>query len=97
MYSTTDIFSKKEFSELQVNHLIRSENCEVLSISLEAGSVFPEHTSPKDSHILVLEGAIDFNIRDEIHHLKAYQTMDFEANTKHHVKAHANSRFLIIR
>ena len=97
MYSTNNILFEQGFDKLQVDHLIRSDTYEVLGIILEAGCVFPEHTSPKNAHILVLEGAIDFNINNEEYHLSAYQALDFEANTKHYVKAHTDSRFLIIR
>lgn len=97
MYSINNMLAAQEFNKLQIKHLIRSDSCDLLGITLEAGCIFPEHVSPKDAHILVLEGEIDFNINNEVYHLTAYQVLDFEANTKHYVKAHTNSRFLIIR
>ena len=97
MYSTNSMLAEQEFDKLQVEPLIRSDTFEVLGITLEAGCMFPEHTSPKDAHILILEGAVDFMIKNRIYRLSAYEALEFEANTKHHVKARTNSRFLIIR
>ncbi|MGB5237381.1 MAG: cupin domain-containing protein [Flavobacteriaceae bacterium] len=80
-----------------MKHLIKSPSFEVLSISLEAGNLFPEHVSPKNSYLMMLEGEIHFNIDNRTFHLTPQQVFDFPANTKHFVKALTNAKFLIIR
>ncbi len=97
MYSTNNLLVEQEFNQLQIKQLIRSESYEVLSITLEADCQFPEHVSPRDAHLLVLQGEIDFKIKNETFRLSTLQALDFEANVKHYVKAITNSRFLIIR
>ncbi len=97
MYTTNNTLLEQDFKKLQVKQLIRSKTYEVLSISLEADHILPEHVSPKDAHLLLLEGEINFGIDEQIFNLKAHQVFHFEANKKHFVKALTDSKFLIIR
>lgn len=97
MYTTNNLLAEQAFKQLQVKQIIKSPSYEVLSVSLEAGSLFPEHVSPKNSHLMVLEGEIHFIIDNRTFHLTPQQIFDFPANTKHFVKALTNSKFLIIR
>lgn len=85
------------FDALQIQKQLGNDRFEILSISLEAGALFPEHTSPKEAILVLLEGQIEFYI-DEVHYdLLPQQTLQFSADTKHWVKALKNSKFLIIR
>ena len=97
MYTTNNLLAEQAFEQLKVKHLITSPAFEVLSISLEEGSTFPEHVSPKNSYLMMLEGEIHFNIDNRTFHLTPQQVFDFPANTKHYVKALTNAKFLIIR
>ena len=97
MYTTNNLLAEQKFKDLQINQLIRTGDYEVLSVTLEAGSMFPEHSSPKDTHIIVLEGEIYFGVNNEIYNLSALQVFNFEADCKHFVKALTNTKFLIIR
>ena len=97
MYTTNNLLVEQKYSDLQIVQLIRTPDYEVLSVTLEAGALFPEHSSPKDTHIIVLEGEIYFGVNNEIYQLSAQQVFDFEANSKHFVKALTNTKFLIIR
>ncbi len=97
MYTTNNLLAEQTFEQLKVKHLIKSPSFEVLSISLEAGNLFPEHVSPKNSYLMMLEGEIHFNIDNRTFHLTPQQVFDFPANTKHFVKALTNAKFLIIR
>ena len=97
MYTTNNVLVEQKFKDLQIVQLIRTSDYEVLSVTLEAGAIFPEHTSPKDTHIIVLEGEIYFGINNEIFNLTAQQVFNFEADAKHFVKALTNTKFLIIR
>ena len=97
MYTTNNILAEQDYKRLQIKHLIRTDAYEVLSISLEADHIFPEHVSPKDAHLVLLEGEIYFGIDNQVFNLKAHQVFHFEANKKHYVKAISNSKFLLIR
>ena len=97
MYTTNNLLAEQKYRDLQIVQLIRTSDYEVLSVTLEAGAIFPEHSSPKDAHIIVLEGEIYFGINNEVYNLSAQQVFEFEADTKHFVKALTNTKFLIIR
>ena len=97
MYTTNNLIAEQKFKDLQIAQLIRTSGYEVLSVTLEAGAMFPEHSSPKHTHLIVLEGEIYFGINNEIYNLTAQQVFEFEADTKHFVKALTNTKFLIIR
>lgn len=85
------------YNKLQVQILVKTETFEILSISLEKEAIFPEHTSPRDAQLVVLEGHIVFHINGQAFPLEAQQHFSFPKETEHWVKAHENSKFLIIR
>ena len=97
MYTTNNLLVEQKYEDLQLNQLFRTSTYEVLSVTLEAGSMFPEHSSPSDTHIIMLEGEIYFGVNNEVFHLYPQQVFDFQANTKHFVKALTYAKFLIIR
>lgn len=97
MYQINTAISTQPFDKLKVEKLVKTNALEVLSISLEKGAIFPEHTSPTDAQLIVLEGAIDFNINGKIFNLKKHEHFDFPKEEKHWVVAKQNSKFLIIR
>lgn len=82
---------------LQVAKIFNSQSTETLLISLEKGTLFPTHTSPKTTLLVVLEGHIDFHIDNKIIPLAKHQMYTFEKDRQHHVTANKNAKFLIIR
>ncbi|WP_044397478.1 cupin domain-containing protein [Lacinutrix sp. Hel_I_90] len=70
---------------------------EVILINLKKNAIFPEHTSPRDATLLILEGKIIFHINNSEFNLEKHQTFNFPKNEKHWVAATKNSKFLIIR
>ena len=97
MYTTDNTIASQSFDKLQIQKLAKNERLEILSISLEKDAVFPEHTSPTDAQLIVLEGDIDFHINGENFKIKKQQHFSFPKEVKHWVKANGNSKFLIIR
>lgn len=97
MYQISENIREQGFTDLNVKKLFSKEQVEVLSISLAEGSKFPEHTSPRDAFLVMLEGEVSFYINNEVYPLKKYQTFNFPAGEPHSVKAGKNSRFLIVR
>ncbi len=97
MYTINNHINTEHFNGLKVQKMAKTEALEILSISLEKDTVFPEHSSPKDAHLVVLEGAIDFHINQNRYELQANQYFNFPKEEIHWVKALKDSKFLIIR
>ncbi|NNM23831.1 MAG: cupin domain-containing protein [Flavobacteriaceae bacterium] len=85
------------FSGLKVTKLWASSSCETLLISLEKGHTFPEHTSPRDALLVLLEGKVLFRINNSEIEINKHEVFSFKAETPHNVFADKNSKFLIIR
>lgn len=97
MYTINNTIASQPFDKLQVQKLVKNDTLEILSISLEKDAVFPEHTSPTDAQLVIMEGDIFFHVKGETFHLKKQQHFSFAKEEKHWVKANVNSKFLIIR
>lgn len=97
MYKISDALNTTSFQGLQVGKLVDVNAQEILQISLEAASVFPKHTSPRDAFLIVLEGEISFFINNAEYKLLEHQVFNFPKNEEHWVEAKKNSKFLIIR
>lgn len=97
MYQIKETILNTEFNGLTPVKLASKDACETILISLEKGHDFPEHTSPRDATLVVLEGDIKFMINEKTYLLLKHQVFNFPANIKHWVHANENSKFLIIR
>ena len=97
MYTIDNHIKKQTYNGLQLHNLVKTESFEILSISMEKDSVFPEHASPKDAQLLVLEGCVNFHINNSKYNLTAHQHFNFPKEEKHWVEAIEDSKFLIIR
>lgn len=97
MYTIDHTIMAQAFDKLQVQKLVQSDRFEILTISLEEGSIFPEHTSPTNAQLIVLQGDILFHINGEAFRLKTQERFSFPKEVPHWVKANENSKFLIIR
>lgn len=97
MYEISNQIENQTYENLQVQIVVKTPKYDILSISLEKDAVFPEHSSPTDAQLIVLEGAIIFNIDGDPYHLTKHQRFSFPKLTEHWVKAKVNSKFLIVR
>ncbi|EAR02374.1 cupin domain-containing protein [Maribacter sp. HTCC2170] len=97
MYETNNKIAVQKHEGLQVEKVVKNDVFEILSISLEKGANFPEHTSPTNAQLVVLDGDIQFNINGKSFQLTSEQLFDFPKEVPHSVKANENSKFLIIR
>ncbi len=93
----TNTIIKAEVSGLHASQLFKSETTETLLITLEKNKLFPKHTSPKETLLVVLEGSINFHIQHKMIALDQHEVYTFHADIEHHVTANKNSKFLIIR
>ena len=97
MYTIRQDLNNLPIDGLQKRKLFRNETVELLGFSLEKDAVFPEHSSPKEAVLLVLEGRIRFHIGGSEYLLGKQEFLPFPAKTPHWVKADVPSKFLIIR
>jgi len=97
LYNISSQIADQRFDNLQIQKIVKTNALEILSISLEKGATFPEHTSPSDAQLIVLEGDIVFHINGNSYQLKTQQNFNFPKATPHTVRANENSKFLIIR
>ncbi len=97
MYEIENTISAGSYKGLTVEKLTSDDNCEALLIMLEKASHFPEHTSPRNVLLVMLEGVILFTISNKNYTLQKHQTFKFPAGEKHKVVAMKNAKFLIIR
>ncbi|WP_051119716.1 cupin domain-containing protein [Gillisia sp. CAL575] len=97
MYTIEKDIEQQAFNKLKVQKINTSENLDILSISLEKGAVFPEHTSPREAYLIMLEGKIKFHIKNEVYNISQHQHLNFEKEVPHWIEASENSKFLIVR
>lgn len=92
-----DVLKSAPINGLKVEKIYKNAAVETLLITLEKDHVFPEHTSPTEAFLVVVEGSIIFTIDGEEIHLKEKQVLNFSKEKKHHLKAVINSKILVIR
>lgn len=97
MYEIGQQIKDQPIEGLRIRKPLRNEALEILSITLEKGSVLPEHTSPRDAFLIVLEGALEFLINGKAYSLGQFEDFSFPKEVVHRVEAREDSRFLIIR
>ena len=97
MFSTDKRIEETTFKGLSVQKIFISQTAETLLISLEKDHDFPEHTSPRDALLVMMEGKIIFRIKGTDYSLDCRDSFTFPANEPHMVHAEENSKFLIIR
>ncbi len=97
MIDIDNTIAQQAFDGLQIEQLVKNTSLEILSISLAKNAIFPRHTSPKDAHLIVLEGVIDFYIENQNIVLREQQHFSFSKDVEHWVKALKDTKFLIIR
>ena len=92
-----DIIIETEIKGLKAIKIFVSDSTETLLISLEKDHLFPTHTSPRTTLLVVLKGKINFHIENKTITLAKHQTYTFEMDIEHHVTALKDSKFLISR
>lgn len=97
MHQIKDTIIATEVKGLTITKLSEESSAETLLIALEKGTKFPEHTSPRNALLVVLEGEIQFILKKKSYHIQTHQLFQFAAHEKHEVIAKEDSKFLIIR
>lgn len=97
MYTINKQIATQEVSALKIEKVFMNAAFEVRSITMEKGTIFPEHTSPLEALLILLEGAIAFHIEGQAYPLQQQESLHFPPNTAHWVEAMEDSKFLLIR
>jgi quercetin dioxygenase-like cupin family protein len=97
MYLVKTEIENQEFNGLKVQKITTDPSLDILSITLEENSIFPEHTSPRNATLIVLKGEINFHINEMEYIISKQNHFQFEKEVKHWVRANKDSKFLIIR
>ncbi|MCB0457117.1 MAG: cupin domain-containing protein [Flavobacteriaceae bacterium] len=96
-YTIDTTIANTKFEGLTVQKIWKQEHTEILFISLEKGSNFPKHDTPRNAFLQMLEGQIVFYIDHKEFTIKEKESFQFPAKEIHSVVALENSQFLIIR
>lgn len=97
MIDIDNTIAQQPFNDLQIEQLVKNNTLEILSISLAKNAMFSKHVSPKDAHLIVLEGNINFHIQNQTVNLTEQQHFSFSKEVEHWVLAKEDAKFLIIR
>lgn len=97
MDALKNTINEQSFNLLQVQKLTSGSSPDIFSIYLEKGGEFTEKGSPREAHLIVLEGEIIFYINNKTYRLTTHQHFRFGKETPHWIEAVENSKFLIVR
>jgi quercetin dioxygenase-like cupin family protein len=96
-YDIDNSIAKETYQGLSVSKIKNTFGAECLLILLEKGSEFPEHLSPKDANLFVVEGQLSMFINEGEYLLNKQEWFRFPKEVPHRLVAVENSKFLIIR
>ncbi len=97
MYIINRQIATQETEALKIRNIFRNDTFEIRSISLEKGTVFPEHSSHREAVLILLEGAIQFHIEGKAYTICRQEALNFPKDSPHWVEAIEDSKFLLIR
>jgi quercetin dioxygenase-like cupin family protein len=97
LYTINKQIATQETKALEILRIFKNSAFEVRTIAMEQGAIFPEHTSPTEALLIMLEGAIVFHIKGKAYSIQRQESFHFPANITHWVEARADSKFILIR
>ncbi|MCM1028331.1 MAG: cupin domain-containing protein [Pseudoflavonifractor sp.] len=83
--------------KIQFAGVVSNEHGGVSLLSFTAGQALPEHLAPAEVMVYVIEGQIEFTMRDNLHTLLAGQFLLMGAGVAHSVVARADSLVMLIK
>lgn len=95
MYQVENTTKPQVFDKRYIQKLVKNDALEILSTSQEKGAIFQEHTSPKDTTMILQKGAIVFDISAEVYPIKKFEHFSFTKEEKQGLEALKDSKYLI--
>lgn len=91
-----------EFCDERINSKVLAENgeCKAVLFAMKKEQCMPEHTSPRNAFIYLIEGEIEFEIsheENEKYKVKKGDIFFFNADEKHTVLAKKDTKMLVVR
>lgn len=77
--------------KVAIKVLLESSFSKEIRIMLKKGQVMKAHKAPYPIIVHILEGAIDFGVSNEVHHLKKGALISLQGHIMHDLKAIENS------
>ena len=83
------IFEDLTFNENRpaIKALLVTKSTKELRIAMKKAQIMKEHQTPFPIVVYVAEGAIDFGVQQEVHHLKKGDLVTLEGSVPHDLKA----------
>lgn len=84
--------------EKQIKPIFKNDNCTILQLAFKKGQGLPEHTTPIDAFLQVIEGECELTIGEKIYALKVNDTIVLPKGEVHEVWAKTmDARMLLTR
>ena len=83
--------------QVEFRTIMSSHNGSVDLVAFDAGSHLPVHEAPEDVLVYVLEGEVDFAIKEKTERLNAGDAMLLSKGTRHEVHPLRDSKVMLIK
>ena len=77
--------------------IFEGENKKTVMLAFSAGQGLPDHKTPKEALLVMLEGVCEFNMFGFAQFLKAGEVIIIPAGEMHHLKAFSDFKMLLIK
>lgn len=92
-----NISQTENFEKLKSKQVYKDERFYVILIKIKQGEILKPHHAPTDAFLIMAEGEIIFNLKEEKFHLKKGDMLTFKAFETHSVEALEDAAFLVVK
>lgn len=92
-----NLYQHASTEKIKSQQVYKNEQFHVMQLQIKKDELLKPHHAIADAFLVVIEGAIVFNIHDENIHLQKGDMLSFEKYVTHSVKAVEDSILLIVK
>ena len=92
-----NLYQHPSTEKIKLQQVYKNEQFHVMRLQIKKDELLKPHHANTDAFLLVIEGAIIFNMHDKNVHLQKGDMLSFEKYVIHSVKAEEDSMLLIIK
>ncbi len=92
-----NLYQHASTEKIKSQQVYKNEQFHVMQLQIKKDELLKPHHAITDAFLVVIEGAIVFNIHDENIHLQKGDMLSFEKYVTHSVKAVEDSILLIVK